>query len=222
MADYWDYAVSGSVTRDGDVQDLDSDLGIEARKHSVYSLAWNTGPGWWRPDFAASYTPIDAGGQQEVRNTGIFGSLLFVQGSSVARGDADLEDTDLSLRYPATIGSSTFWGGVTVKRIAGVISVRDQSETAEDRQRFDLTFPLLHVAASVPVQSWLSLSAQGNAAKYRDDTAYELRLGASIGVLGPVGINLGWQLKRYQINDGDYLLDAKLSGLLAGVVVTLR
>lgn len=219
-ADYWDYKISGTVNRSGDVQDLDRDLGVEARDHASYGFAWNTGPGWWRPDFAANYTPIKADGQRISAGTH-FGPLVIIPGS-VARGEADLDDADLSLRYPLKFGWGTIWGGVTIKRITGFVSIRDATSMALDRQQIDQLFPLLHLALSAPLTSWLTLSAQGNAIEYQGSKAYELRTGASIGILGPLGINLGWQYKQYRVSEGDYLFDASLSGALAGVFITLR
>ena len=220
-ADYWDYSVSGFVERGSDAQDLESDLGVEARAHATYSLSWNTGPGWWRPDFAASHTRLDAGGQRTASNGLSFGPVVLIPGSS-AFGDARLDDTDLTLRYPLQFERLTLWGGLTVKRIAGTIVVRDESDTQEDRQAIDQVFPLLHLAASAPLTTWLSLSAQGNLARYRDNEAHELRAGLSFGLLGPVGVNLGWQHKQYRVSDGDYRFDATLSGAIAGVFVKLR
>lgn len=220
IADYWDFEVSGHVDRNGDVQDFEADLGVAARDHAAYSLAWNTGPGWWRPDLAASHTPISAGGQRVVSNGLSFGPVVLIPGST-ALGDADLDDTDLTLRYPLRRGRSTLWGGLTIKRIAGMVVVRDQSDTAEDRERIDQVFPLLHLAAGTSLNDWLSLSAQGNVARYRDSEAYELRVGVSLGIAGPLGINLGWQRKHYRVSDGDYLLDATLSGAIAGIFLRL-
>jgi hypothetical protein len=219
-ADWWDYDVSGSVDRRGDVQDLDADLGVEARGHNMaYALAWNTGPGWV-PDFAASYTRIDAGGER-VTPGFRFGPIVLAPGS-VARGDADLEDIDLTLRYPFALGNSRLWAGVTLKRVHGDVVIGDDASSAEDRQRIDQAFPLLHLAASVPLSSWLALSAQGNAVKYGDNEAWEGRAGVSLGLLESFGINLGWQTKHYRVADGDYLLDATLSGAVAGAFITFR
>lgn len=220
-ADYWDYRVAGEVQRGDDVQDLETDFGVEARENLAYRLAWNTGPGWWRPDLAASHTPLQAGGQRNSGSGLRFGPVVLLPGGT-AIGDAALDDTDLSLRYPLRLGHGTVWGGLTIKRIAGTVTVRDASDTQEDRQRIDQTFPLLHAAASLPLNSWLTLGVQGNAAKYRDDQAYELRAGLSCGLVGPLGINLGWQLKRYRVNDGDYRLDARLAGAQAGLYLSLR
>lgn len=219
IADYWDYSVEGSVNLSGSVQDLERDLGVEAQGHTTFHFAWNTGTGWWRPDFAASYTAIKANGQRSAEGGGGLGGVLFPPSGSVARGDADLDDTDLTLRYPWTLGRARVWGGVTLKRIVGVVAVQDPSDSAEVRQRVDQVFPLLHLAARWPLASWIELAAQGNAVSYQDDSAYEFRASANLNLPGPLGIDLGWQLKRYDITDADYQFDATLSGPFIGAFV---
>lgn len=222
LADHWGYRVHGVVVRDGDVQDLGADLGVQSLEHAAYGFAWNTGSGWWHPDFAASYTKIDAAGERRTDNSVSFGPLVLFPAEGVAQGRADLDDVDLTLRYPLQLDALTLWGGLTLKRLRGDVSVRSATNGSEDREHIDQIFPLLHVAANQRLADWVSLSAQGNAVRYGDDLAYEWRVGASLGLLGPLGVNFGWQTKRYRFNDGNYRLDATLSGLIAGVSLTLR
>lgn len=219
-ADWWDYDVAGSVTRGSDLQDFETDLAVEARAHNLgYALAWNTGPGWI-PDLAASYTRIDAGGEKFTPGLR-FGPVILIPGAT-ARGSADIEDVDVTLRYPLAIGGGKLWAGVTLKRLQGDVVVSGDTSAAEDHEHIDQAFPMLHLAATSPLASWISLNAQANAIKYGDNEAYEVRAGASLGLIDRLGVNLGWQEKHYRVADGDYLLDATLSGAIAGVFLSFR
>ncbi|HVT36881.1 MAG TPA: hypothetical protein VHE37_14920 [Nevskiaceae bacterium] len=222
-ADYWGYQVRGSVNRNGDVLDFDRDLGVQAQTHALLQAAWNTGPGWWKPDFALSYAPIKAGGQQEVTAGTRFGGLLFPSGNTVIFGDADLKDLALTLRYPLALGNARIWGGISAKHVNGEVTVRDRNDTQEDVQDINQWFPMLHVAAAIPAASWLTLSAEANGARYASNQAWDVRAGASIGIYGPLGLNAGWAARHYHVeSDSSYRLDATLSGVTAGLYLLLR
>lgn len=221
-ADYWGYDVRGQVDRNGDVLDFQSDLDVKARTHTQYLAAWNTGPGWWKPDLAFSYTPIKASGQHDVPGGTRFGGLLFPPTNNTVLGDADLADLSVSLRYPLTLGATHVWGGLTLKRLNGHVTVRDQNDTQEDQQDFNELFPMLHAAVAAPLASWLTLAGQADFIKYGSNSAWDLRAGVSVGVYGPVGLNLGWQGKHYHVESGSYRLNATLSGATAGLYFNFR
>ena len=224
-AGYWDYRVAGSVERDGISQDFQSDLDVKANRHDLYAFTWSTGPGWWRPDLAASYTPIKVSGQRTVQASGAnLINLLGIGSSSttLVKGDADLADIDLTARYPAQLGTATVWGGITIKHLSGTVVTRNSSDVAENNQSINQTFPMLHLSGKVPLTSWLAITVQGNVIKYQDDSANDFCVAVSLGFLGPIGLDLGWQRKSFKISQPDFKLDTTLSGLLLGASIALH
>ncbi len=220
-ASYWGYDISGQVDRAGDVLDFESDLAVRPRTQTQWLAAWNTGPGW-APDLALSLVPIRAKGDQEVSAGTRFGGLLFGSGNARVYGDARLDDLALALRYPLLKSDgAALWAGVTLKHVYGRVAVRDQNDTQEDVQEINQWFPMAHVAAALPLASWISFNGEANAIQYGGSGAWDLRVGASTRLLGPLGFNLGWQLRHYRVESGDYRLDATLSGLLAGLYLLL-
>lgn len=216
----WNYDISGSADSNGSRLDFESDLGVRAREKSVYLASWDTAPGWW-PDLAASYTPIRADGRKVFTRDTTFGGVVLQRNTSTAFADADLTDLDLTLRYPARLGSATVHGGVTVKRLNGEIRVKDESDAEENREPIDQTFPMAHLGFGLPLAEWLKLDAAANYVTYHGDQAFDGRVQAIL-ILGPFSLNAGWQRKAYKVHSNRYLLDAELSGGFAGIGLLIR
>lgn len=217
-AGYWDYLVKGTVERNGITQDFQNDLGVQAERHELLAFALDTGEGWWRPDVSASYTPIKASGQRMVQSGG---SVLIPGSTTLVKGDADLKDIDLTLRFPAQLANVTVWGGITIKYLNGTLISQNSSDTVEDNQSINQTFPMFHLSARVAPLSWLVLTAQGNAIKYQDDSANDICAAFSFGGFGPIGLDLGWKRNNYKINQQNFKLDTTLSGLFIGASASL-
>lgn len=216
----WNFAVQGSV-RDGDSSlDFDKDLAVRPREKIIYSATWNTGPGLW-PDLAAGYAPIRAGGEQVVTNdTGLLGIPIGGSTATIA-ADADLDDLELSLRYPLTVGSAALSLGITLRQLRGDILVKEESDAEARREAIDKIFPMAHLQFRWPLANWLSLEAAGNYVADQGDRAEDYRVQAT-ALLGPLSLSGGWQYKSFRINSNSYLLDADLSGAFAGLGFVIR
>jgi len=217
----WDFRVSGDAS-DADSQvDFDHDLGVEPRNKATYALSWDTGPGYW-PDLAVAYTPIEAGGQRAVSNSGgLLDPLLGAGGTTTIVADADLEDLQLSLSYPLRRGAWTLALGATVERLHGQILLKDESDAEGEREPVDETFPMAHLGLKAELASWLSLEAGGDYVSYRSDRAYDYHLQAAF-IWGPAKLGAGWLVKAYRVNNSSYLLDTRLSGPTLGFGFLLR
>lgn len=212
--DHWDYEVEGFVDNSGEVLDFQDDLTVEARKQDALRLRWDTGEGW-APDLAAHYLRIDAGGRRVVSEGQSFGGIVL-QPASVVLADADLADFDLVLRYPWRGEKAAAWGGVTIKRIDGDVTVRNETDSQETTQAIAETFPMLHLFGELALGARVRVSGGVDWASWQDDEAHELRAQLAVDVWKALGVSAGWQRKRYRLSSGDYRFDATLDGALLG------
>ena len=217
--DYWDSRVSGTLNDNGGVVDLKHDLGAESNDHHQFSSFLQTGPGWWRPDLAASYTQIKIEGSRTLSSSGLqFGSIVVLPGSNdtvVTR--ANIRDADVSLRYPFAVGPLHVSAGVTIKQLKGDISVQDITTGTRSDQPVDQTFPMAHALAEWPLPFSTSIAVSGNWVHYKNDSADEAKIMVRVPIFGPLEGRIGWQRKHYHVDDHGYLLDTTLQGAMAGI-----
>jgi hypothetical protein len=122
----WNYRVAGEVTRAGQTQDLDDDLDVQGRRRSFLAAELRPGeygPGWL-PDLVLRRTRIDAAGQRTVSGSVSVGPVPIGEESGTAFVDADLEDRELTLRYPYRIRSLEAVAGISVKQLRGPVTAR--------------------------------------------------------------------------------------------------
>lgn len=210
----WRYELSGTVTDRDRTYDLQDDLGLETSGRRSVLVEWDTPPGWW-PDLSASFTQLGASGYREETFTlfDIFGNPVGSQTESIA-ASADFDDFDLTLRYPFSLGSLGVSAGVTIKRLRGDVLIDDSTQSSPSYQSYDETVPQVHAGLRWPLAQWLALVASGQGIQAEGNSALEWRGGAELR-LGPLLVEAGYQAKRYDINLGDYALDAQLDGALA-------
>lgn len=219
-AERWDYDISGSIEQGGNSIELGRDLDVDVRNRQSYALRADTGPGRW-PDLAAHYTPLQAGGQREQPGISFLG-LIPVQGTTTILAEADVDDWDIVLRYPAALGAGRVWGGLALKHLSGPVSARSEDSSDTNTRELDETFPLLHGALEYPLTEWLNAEAQAHWIQRGRDRAQELRLRATLALPGPFAVSAGWQQKRYRLESGADRLDVELDGVLLGLVLRLR
>lgn len=218
---YWDQDVSGTATTSSSQLDLEDDLGVKARAQSRIALAWQTGPGWL-PDLAAAYGRIEASGRRQTTRSTSFLDLLFQAGQSTAAAEADLRDLELTLSYPLRLGENAgLSAGLTLRRLSGEVLIRDESDTAESREKIDETIPQLHLSGLARSSDWLEWSAGANYVRRDQDLAYDAQLLGS-ATWKSARLSAGWMIKRYRVNTASYQLDATLSGPLFGLGFVLN
>lgn len=213
----WHPEVAGFVTDRGETFDFQDDLGLDASGRRSVLLELDTGRGLW-PDWSAGYSPLAAAGARE-HQTGI----LVVPGQTRRlAASADFEDYDLTARYPLRWRALQLSLGLSAKRLSGVIVIEDSEEPAPRRERYDEVFPQLHAGLRWRLGSLMHLVGQAQGVEYEGSRALEYRAVAELRVLEPLLLELGWQKKRYRISLSDYVLDAKLDGLLLRVGFLFR
>jgi hypothetical protein len=208
----WNYKVSGEYQSGGTAYDLSN--GFEARRSSraLYRLRWDTGPGWWRPDLAASYGRIQVSGHRTI-SRGIGIGPIPPQTDSTAFVYADVHDLDATARWPLQLGWGRLSAGVTLKQLKGDVQITDSAATPQQtRQPVNALFPLLHTFLEVPIGSRLRIGAGGDWIAGRGDTADSIVAMARLKLIGPLDLTGGWQRKRYKVHTDNYLLDTRLQG----------
>lgn len=205
----WNYGVSGTVADAGSEYDLERDLGVAARERSFYHLAWDSPKGL--PDLALNYSPIRAGGSRVARGERTLGGVTLGGSDTTVSGDADIQDYDLSLRYPWMLGRTRLNLGLVVKRLDGEVRVRDDGDELAVNQAVDETFPMAQLEAQLPLTTGLRLELLGNHVSYDGNSATELRAQLR-ALVGPLGLSVGWQRKDYELQGERFDLDAQLDG----------
>ena len=224
--DAWGWHLDGQVRNQGDSLDFSDDLQIDARGSSVWQLGWRSDGGWW-PSVAGQYSRLRADGEGQVPAGTSFGPITFTAAGPVLGGDEDVTvfsetdftETDLLLSWRLP-----WWGldaGLRVRRLDGDVLIQEQ-DGESDRQDFDETVPLLHLAKRWGGEAF-SIGLRGDWISDGDSSAYEWAAGFRWAGFGPLAINFEWQRKRYDIltRGGDYQLDAQLSGPRLGLEVQL-
>lgn len=212
---HWAYDLEGLVENRGNRVAVPEDIEVDTRRRSTLALRWDTGRGFW-PDLAASWFHLDAGGQREVDTTGSIGPIPIPGGTQLILADADVRDMDLSLRYPVLRSALRVWAGLTLKRLDGEVTTRNEEDTESTTDTVDELFPLAHGLAEWRATESLALSLGGNWIRRGDDQASELALSARWRVWGALSLDLGWQRKAYRLDADAYRIDATLDGALVG------
>lgn len=210
----WRYDISGTVTDTNRTYDLQDDLALETSGRRSILVEWDT-PAGWLPDLSASFTALGASGYREETFTvfDVLGNPVGTQTESIA-ASADFDDYDLTARYPFSLGPARISLGVTVKRLRGEVLIDDSTQSQPSRQRYDETVPEIAAALRWPLGKRLALVASGQGISAGRNSTLEWRGGAEVR-LGAVLLEGAWQVKRYDIDVGDYALDAQLDGVLA-------
>lgn len=218
----WGFDITGTATDNGNVYDFQRDLAAHSTSKRSLSLAWDTGPGWWRPDLALSDSSIGAAGTNTApRTVQVLPPPAPPSTTTTTMTvDAGFRDQDLIARYPWGWGPLQLAAGVAVKRMRGSVEINDSSQSQPSRGDYDETFPELHAQVRWPLGRWLTLTAVGQGIKGQGNRALEWRVGAEIPGLAPLLLEAGWQQKRYDIRVNGDALDASLDGVLlrAGLV----
>ncbi len=222
--DYWNYKVSGRLV-DGDTDlRLHRDLGLKTVNHDSFFLRWDTGPGWWRPDLSASYMRISLSGDQSISGNAVqIGPIGLLPVTTAVLTHAGINDSELTFSYPLPMGFlSPLHGsaGLTLKYLNGDLNIQ-QAGGADNVQKVNELFPMLHLDMNLPVGPYLNLVAGGNWVQYGGEGAYEYSGGAEFRILGPITLSARWLQKHYNVDDG-YRLRANLRGALLGVHVVFE
>lgn len=206
---YWNYKVSGQYEDDGSGYTLNKGFDPSNSSRSMFRLRWDTGPGWWIPDLAASFGRIDVNGQQAIStNTGIGPIPITINSTAVVT--THVRDLDVTARWPWQFGWGRLSLGVTVKQLRGDILIND-SAAGQTTESVNAVFPMAHAFLEVPIGSRLRIGVGGDWIAAEGDEADNIVAMARFKVIGPLDITGGWQSKHYKVRD-DYLLDAKMQG----------
>jgi hypothetical protein len=218
---HWRYALSGTVTDPNRTYDLQDDLALETSGRRSILVEWDTPAGWF-PDLSASFAQLGASGYREETfvELDLLGNPLGTQTESIA-AFAEFDDFDLTARYPFGLGPLALSAGVTVKRLRGSVLIDDSRQSEPSYQSYDETVPQLHAGLRWPLGRWLTLVAAAQGIRAGDSSALEWRGGAELR-LGVVLLEGGYQVKRYDIDVGDYALDATVDGALLRAGLALR
>lgn len=212
---YWDYKVSGQYQESGSNFDLGDDFHPSANSRAIYRLRWDTGPGWW-PDLAASYGRIEVDGQKNVTTSTNVGPIP-IQVNSTATAHTDVQDYDVTARWPWQFGWGRLSFGVTGKRLHGDIDVTDNlTGSAQTRESINVMFPMAHAFLEVPIGSRLRIGVGGDWAALDGDEADNIVAIVRLKVIGPLDLTAGWQSKHYKVHDENYRLDTRLHGWQVG------
>jgi hypothetical protein len=209
----WNYKVAGEYQSGGSAYDLGNGFDASRSSRGLYRLRWDTGPGWWRPDLAASFGRIEVSGQRNITSSGNIGPIP-VQGNSTAEVDANVRDLDATARWPWQFGWARLSAGLTLKQLRGDVLVTDSA--AQRREPVNALFPLLHAFLEVPIGSRLRIGVGGDWIEGKGNEADSIVAIARLKLIGPLDLTGGWQRKRYKVRTNDYLLDSRLQGWQIG------
>lgn len=213
---YWDYKVSGQYQESGSTYDLGKDFSASNSSRALYRLRWDTGPGWWAPDLAASFGRIEVSGQKHITtNTGI--GPIPIQINSTANVYTNVRDFDVTARWPWQLGWGRLSLGITGKQLRGDVLVSDSAATpTQTHESVNTLFPMAHVFLEVPIGSRLRIGVGGDWAALNGDEANNIVAIIRLKLIGPLDLTGGWQSKRYKVRDDNYRLDSKLQGWQVG------
>ncbi len=208
---YWHYKVSGDYQDNGSSFNLDNGYAPSNSSRAIYRLRWDTGPGWWIPDLAASFGRIEVSGQQNITtNTGI--GPIPVTVNSTASVYTNVRDLDVTARWPLQLGWGRLSLGITGKQLRGCVLINDSAGTpAQTRESINALFPMAHAFLEIPLGSRLRVGIGGDWAAAEGDEADNIVAIARLKVIGPLDLTGGWQSKHYKVHDG-YALDTRLQG----------
>lgn len=211
----WGYDLTGSVVN-GARLDFKNDLNLRASDKKTFALGYIPSRLGWIPALDVDYIQIKANGEETFGGTTLFGTVPLTSSTTITN-HADINDLELSARWPYKVGTLTIAAGATVTRLNGPVVVAIANSSQQSREDIDEVFPLPSLALIwQPVRS-LRLTARGDYIRYKGDAAETYEATALWKMFGPLGIEAGYRHRRYKVVDGDYVLDAKLNGALVKV-----
>lgn len=217
----WAYDISGSYTNTSEL-DLEDDLALKSTARSNYALGYAPTTFGWIPAVEFDYVRIAADGMQTfkiVPATAAAPLTNLLVPDTVVSDRTNINDFELTTRWPVKLGSFTLLGGFTVTHLNGTVTAADESNGQQMTQKINETFPL--VSAGVdwqPVPS-LRLSLSGDYITYQGNRADELEARVLWKFLGPIGLQGGYRQRRYKIKDAATKLDARVAGPHIGLVM---
>lgn len=220
----WNYRVAGEVTRSGQTQDLDGDLDVQGRRRGFLAAELRPGDASpaWLPELVLRRTRIDAAGQRTVSGSVSVGPVPIGEDSGTAFVDADLEDRELTLRYPYRIRSLEAVAGISVKQLRGPVTVRNDQDSQASTEQLDELYPQLYAGLRWQALPRLRLGLEGGWISAEGNRADEVRVEVAAPLLAGLGLVAGWQQKRYDLQSGDSQYDARLSGLFVGLLLQIE
>lgn len=216
---HWDYRLTGQ-TVNGNALDFRRDLDVETVDHDYQRLNVHFGPGWL-PEIGLGRYVLGVEGDRVVETDLLsFGEITLISGQTQLDAFADLEDLNLTLRYPVTLGDTLRAHlGVTVRRVDGPVVVQDPGPAGESEiDDLQELFPQLHVAFDWQPVSALTLIAEADWVECRDDEAWQWRVAADWRLLGGLGVSLGYHLRHFSVRGSDLALDADFKGAQLGLI----
>lgn len=210
----WAFDVSGTATNRNRAYDFERDLAAHRAGGLSLQVAWDTGPGWWKPDLSFSHSRIGVEGSHS--ETGPTGSLppLPQTGTVNLAVDSDFTDQELVLRYPLNSGPVKVSPGLAAKRLKGTVRITDSRQGQASRGDYDEVFPEAHLGVRWTIAHWLVMEAVAQGIQYNDATASDFRAAIELHPIGPILIEAGWQQKHYDFSANGDALDVTLQGAL--------
>ena len=210
----WLFSISGTANDNGQLYDFERDLDAKRSGNETLQLAWDTGPGWWKPDLAYGDSRIGASGKHSETMATALPPPLPQTTTVDLSVESSFRDQDLVARYPLNSGAVLLSAGLAVKHLKGTVVITDSRQAQPSRGDYDETFPELHLLLRYPAARWLAVEAMAQGVQYGDNSAFEWRAGIELRPFDPLLIEAGWQQKRYDIQVNGDSLDVLLGGAL--------
>lgn len=221
---YWHMQPEGQVSDSGRELDLRGDLNLSNES----SHGWHIDADWLQLGFE----PMDFAARAVLEQEANFGGSTFTSDSEI---QTTTELDDLSAGYTWWFAD---WGGVggTLKIIDGEIVVEEvgdgggglplplpglggDDEPQRESETVSEVFPMLTLSGRYALTTVFELAGQVGYITYDDDEVLEMRFAVSVPPRSDdhsgLGMSLGWLDKRYDVSDGQFTLDSRISGLYA-------
>lgn len=221
----WAYDITGTYTNTSEL-DLQDDLGLRSTARADYALGYVPAGFGWLPTLEFGYTRIAADGQQTfsllpVAPISPVVGLLPVSNETVVDDRTNINDFELTARWPWQLGQFTVLSGFTVTTLNGTVVTADESSGQQQTQKVNEIFPLLSLGLDWQPLPSLRFSLSGDYVQYKSNRADELEARVLWKFLGPVGVETGYRQRRYKIIEPMNSLDARVSGVLVRLVMEL-
>ena len=211
----WNFAIAGTTTGNGTTYDFERDLDARRAGKRSLQLAWDTGPGWWKPDLALGDSRLGANGTHTETTVTVLPPPLPPSTTTTTFSvTSNFRDQDLVARYPLNSGAVKLSAGLAIKHLKGTVVITDSRQSQPSRGDYDETFPELHLQLRWPALHWLALETMAQGVHYKDSTAFEWRASAELRALDPLLLEMSWQQKRYDIQVNSDAVNASLNGVL--------
>lgn len=210
----WAYTTKGTVDNGGPL-DFQRDLGLRTTARRDYALGYAPATTGWIPAVDFDYLRIGTRGVQHFNGASVVG--LPVIPASTTNSSAEINDFELSARWPWLWRDFRFSGGLTLTQLDGAVIAANARNGVSEREKISQLFPLASVAVSWQPIDRLRLSMHGDYIEYQGNRAQSLEASIFWRMLGPVGLEGGYRQRSYKIHEGNYLLDARLSGARIGI-----